>query len=80
MGNHAYMITCHSNFTVLETCLKLVNDRRNSIFIVFDKKAKVKKEYKYTLKKLVDKAELIFLPDQIMNWGGTQPLRQNYNY
>lgn len=42
MGKHAsYLIVSNANFNVLKLCIKLIDDIRNDIFILFDKKAKV---------------------------------------
>ena len=40
MKKHAYLIIAHNNFYVLEKVLRLIDDRRNDIFIHIDKKVK----------------------------------------
>ena len=40
MAKHAYLIIAHNNFYVLKKTLKLIDDKRNDIYIHIDKKVK----------------------------------------
>lgn len=70
MKKHAYIITSNSNLSVLEKCLELIDDVRNDIYLLFDKKAKISKEYRNKLFTLLKYSNLYILPDIIINWAG----------
>ena len=40
MGRHAYLIMAHKNDYTFHTLLKLLDDKRNTLFIHMDKKVK----------------------------------------
>ncbi len=54
MQKHAYIIIAHSNFMVLEYAFKMIDDERNDIYLLIDKKAKVKEEWKKGLNLVSD--------------------------
>lgn len=70
MSRHAYLIVTNSNFKVLETCLRLIDDERNDIYILYDKKAHVSEETKSRLRTCVQKSNTYKECEQIVNWGG----------
>lgn len=37
-AKHAYLIATNGNYEVLKTCLRMIDDERNDIYILFDKK------------------------------------------
>lgn len=61
---HAYLILAHTDFSVLEALLQLIDDDRNDVYIHFDKKVK-------ELPKLEMKnAQLIILENRVdVRWG-----------
>lgn len=40
MQKHAYLIMSHNDFYILEKLLRLLDDRRNDIYVHIDKKVK----------------------------------------
>lgn len=70
MTKHAYIIVSNANFRVLEVCLRLIDDVRNDIFLLIDKKSHVSVEYCDKLKHLC-KYSPLQVYEQIVNWGGT---------
>ncbi len=69
MTKHAYIIVSNANFRVLEVCLRLIDDVRNDIFLLIDKKSHVSVEYYDKLKHLC-KYSPLQIYEQIVNWGG----------
>lgn len=67
---HAYMIATNNNFKVLKATLELLDDARNDIYILFDKKAKISTEIKESILSGCKKSKVYILPDIIINWGG----------
>ncbi len=70
MTKHAYLIAANANLQVLEVCLELLDDARNDIFLIFDKKSHITIECKEALKSKVKQANFKILDDIIINWGG----------
>ena len=67
---HAYLITANSNFQVLDTCLKMLDNPANDIYILFDSKARQSVEL---YKQKMVKPRCATLKDvdyQLVNWGG----------
>ena len=75
MDRHAYIITANGNLLVLETCLRLIDDSRNDVFVLFDKKAKINNSVKEKLKHESSFSNVFFLPDQNINWGGVSQIK-----
>ena len=69
MLKHAYLIVANGNFNVVKTCLKMIDDARNDIYLILDSKAKVSKEIKDQLTQCVDKSQ-IEICEQVVNWAG----------
>lgn len=44
MGKHAYLIAANSNLSVVRTCLRMIDDKRNDIYLLFDKKSRFSEE------------------------------------
>lgn len=64
---HAYLIITHNNFDILEKLVKLVDDKRNDIFIHIDKKVR---NFKYeNIKLLVEKSNVNFVKNYDVKWG-----------
>lgn len=69
MLKHAYLIVANGNFGVVKTCLKMIDDARNDIFLLLDSKAKVSTEIQKQLKECVNKSH-IEIYEQVVNWAG----------
>ena len=41
MGKHAYLIVANSNLSVVRTALRLIDDIRNDIYLLIDKKSRI---------------------------------------
>jgi hypothetical protein len=70
MKKHAYIIVSNNNFRVLETALHLIDDTRNDIYLLFDKKTKVSKYQKSNLCSICNRSQIHVCKDKIVNWGG----------
>lgn len=74
---HAYLITAHHNLEVLKYTLSMLDDQRNVVFLLADKKAK-----NFNPEILVDSmhhAELVNLPRITINWGGLSQIKAELN-
>ena len=73
MSKHAYCIIAHADQYCLETLLKLLNDNRNDLYLLFDKKSSI------SVNQLVshqDICNLHILDNQIdIRWGGTSQVK-----
>lgn len=68
MGKHAYLIVANTNLKVLATCLRMIDDPRNDIYILFDKKCKIKTDKLRNLSSNVSRSNLFFLDPIVVNW------------
>lgn len=74
MGKHAYLILAHKNFNQLRFLLKLIDDKRNDVFVHIDRKAKSFNEEHF--KWLCHSSNLQFIKERIdVNWGGVSIMR-----
>lgn len=65
---HAYLILVHNNFYVLHTLLKMIDDKRNDIYIHVDSKCK---SFDYNkCKSVVENSEIHFVKNYNVSWGG----------
>lgn len=67
---HAYLILSDSVNLVLNACLRLIDDKRNDIYILFDKKSHISDDKKKFLISTLTYSKLEFLPEITVNWGG----------
>ncbi len=67
MPKHAYLIIANCNFKVLEYCFRMIDDERNDIFLLIDKKTKVSAELEKNLKSFVKRSKLTICY-QLVNW------------
>lgn len=65
---HAYLITAHTNFKILNILLEVLDDDDNDFFILIDKK--VKKDNGELIWYLPKRSGLYFLPRVVINWAG----------
>lgn len=68
MNKHAYLILCHDEFEVLKRLCLLLDDTRNDIYILVDKKAKIFSEKSFD--NLLENASLTFVNRIKVAWGG----------
>lgn len=64
---HAYLILAHNNFYVFDTLLKMLDDKRNDIYIHIDSKCKFFDYNKYT--SLVKNSDIYFVKNYNVSWG-----------
>lgn len=63
---HAYLIVAHNNIRLLNTLIEMLDDQRNDIYLLLDKKAKIKDDEIFQCKK----SSLIKLKSTIdIRWG-----------
>ena len=67
MKKHAYLIMAHNEFYILERLLKMIDDKRNDIYLHIDKKVK-DFDFEY-YRKIVKKSNLYFTPRIDVSWG-----------
>ena len=68
MNRHAYLIIAHKNQNQLETLISLLDDYRNDIFILIDKKSNALDENR--IMKVASKSKVFFPPRISITWGG----------
>lgn len=68
MKKHAFLIIAHKDDYVLQSLIKTIDDERNDIYILVDKKTK-----RFNRDKIANtarKSEIIFVPSLKIYWGG----------
>lgn len=73
MSKHAYLILCHTNFLQLNILLRLLDDRRNDIYIHIDKKSSG-----YLLNEItkgVEYSNIFFVKPVKVSWGGDSMIK-----
>lgn len=70
MNKHAYLIVANSNLLVLRTCLRMIDDARNDIYLLLDKKAGIREDIIESLKGEVILSKMIVSNSLSINWGG----------
>ena len=65
---HAYLITAHKNFKILDLLLELLDDNDNDFYILIDKK--VEENNDELIHYLPRYSELNLLPRIMINWAG----------
>lgn len=70
---HAYLIMAHNNFEILEKLIKMLDDRRNDIYIHISKKAGWIDYDKY--RSLAQKSRLYFIKRINTKWGGYSQIK-----
>ena len=72
---HAYLIAANANFRVLEIALSLIDDARNDIYILLDKKSRVSPSARERLRERCRCSAVTFCDDIVINWGGYSQIR-----
>lgn len=70
MGRHAYLIMVHNNFKQVKLLLRLLDDKRNDIFIHIDKRVKNIDIIKENLMSVIKMSNLYFAERIKVQWGG----------
>ena len=68
MKQHAYLIMAHKNVHQLRSLITLLDDERNDLYFLIDKKAKNLRDD--DLRNGCKKSGIFFLERQMINWGG----------
>ena len=77
MTRHAYLIIAHNEYTVLETLLSMLDDRRNDIFLHIDRRAD--ELYRQVSGITMNHARLHLLSDRInVYWGDISQVKVEY--
>jgi hypothetical protein len=76
MGKHAYLIMCHTGYGQLKKLLELLDDTRNDIFLMVDKKQKDERFLK--LNSVVTKSQLFYTERVDVRWGGQSQIEAEY--
>lgn len=77
MDKHAYLIIAHNNFYILEKLLKMIDDKRNDIFIHIDRNVRdFKFDYFTTLTKY---SNIKFINRIKVGWGGFSQIKVELN-
>ena len=79
MKKHAYLIVANSNLSVLEICLKMIDDIRNDIYILFDEKSHISSEKKEILKNCINFSGIRFEKEIKVNWAGYSQIQAVIN-
>ena len=64
---HAILIICHNNVSVVRSAIKILDDSRFHFFIMIDKKSSIKNS---DLSNAVDVSNCTFVDRESINWGG----------
>ena len=70
MGKHAYLIVANSNLSVVRTALRLIDDIRNDIYLLIDKKSRITEDVFKSISSDVKISNLHVIACFIVNCGG----------
>lgn len=74
---HAYLIMAHNDFYILERLLKLIDDKRNDIYIHIDKKVK-NFDFDY-YRNLISKSKIFFIKRIDVRWSDYSQIKCEIN-
>lgn len=74
---HAYLIMIHEFSKVLAALITCIDDLRNDIYIHLDKKAD--KSIEQTIKSIIKKSDLFFVPSVKVTWGSYSQIQAELN-
>jgi len=69
MSKHAYLIIANGKFDQLEFLVKLLDDSRNDIYILIDKKLSITKKLRLKFNTAVQSSRLYLYNDSLITWG-----------
>lgn len=70
MSKHAYLIVANSNLSVVRTALRLIDDIRNDIYLLIDKKSRFTEDTLKLISSDVRMSNLFITNCFTVNWGG----------
>lgn len=74
---HAYLITVHNNWYVVEKLIRMIDDERNDIYMHVDKKVK-NFDYRY-FKNLANKSRIFYVKRVNVQWGAYSLIQAELN-
>ncbi|MCJ2381161.1 hypothetical protein MUN53_11130 [Parabacteroides sp. AGMB00274] len=77
MSKHAYLIVANSNLSVVRTALRLIDDIRNDIYLLIDKKSRFTEDTLKLISSDVRMSNLFITNCFTVNWGGVFTDRSN---
>ena len=75
MEKHAYLIIAYNKFQQLSLLLKLLDDDRNDIYVLIDKKSPLTSETRILLRDSIQKSNLYLYNDISIEWGDYSQIR-----
>lgn len=75
MNRHAYLIVANSNWNVVSSCLRLIDDERNDVYLLVDRKTHLTEHQIDALKEHCHKSNVSINNSIIINWGGYSQIR-----
>lgn len=77
MSKHAYLIVANSNLSVVRTALRLIDDIRNDIYLLIDKKSRFTEDTLKLISSDVRMSNLFITSCFTVNWGGIRRSKQH---
>ncbi len=75
MRKHAYLVIAHNNFQQLEFLLSLLDDEKNDIFLLIDKKSEISASVLKSLNESCNKSIFTLVERVKINWGGYSQIK-----
>ena len=66
---HAYLIAANANLKVVSTCLQMIDDDKNDVFLLLDKKSHISKENIHHLQNVCNRSR-VHIMTMVVNWAG----------
>lgn len=77
MSKHAYLIVANSNLSVVRTALRLIDDIRNDIYLLIDKKSRFTEDTLKLISSDVRMSNLFITNCFTVNWWGIRRSKQH---
>jgi len=74
MSKHAYLIIANGEFNQLQFLLELLDDSRNDIYLLIDRKVEFNSDLKYRITQNVHLSRIYFYNNIIINWGDSSQI------